>query len=85
MSIYVLVAIIRKPNPTDSQPNSIRETPIGQALQISDYDSNLSDSGNQLILFDFSPDSLVKRHLFCAYLLSFLAAYKQTNAPLPRA
>jgi hypothetical protein len=41
------------PNPTDSQPHAFRETSILQALHATDSQSDLYDSNNQLILFDF--------------------------------
>ena len=62
VSIYVLVAIVRKRLGLEANLHQIlqilsltqfEKTPILQALQISDYDSNLDGSGNQLILFNF--------------------------------
>jgi len=62
VSVYVLVAIIRKRLELDSSLYQIlqilsltlfEKTPILQALQISDSQDELLDPGNQLILFDF--------------------------------
>jgi hypothetical protein len=62
VSIYVLVAIVRKRLGLEASLYQIlqilsltqfEKTPILQALQMSDCDSDLFDSGNQLILFDF--------------------------------
>jgi len=62
VSIYVLVAIVRKRLALEASLYQIlqilsltqfEKTPILQALQMSDRDSDLCDSGNQLILFDF--------------------------------
>jgi len=62
VSVYVLVAIIRKRLGVDASLYQIlqilsvtlfEKTPILQALQSSDPDFELFDSGNQLILFDF--------------------------------
>ena len=62
VSIYVLVAIVRKRLGLEANLHQIlqslsltqfEKTPISQALQMSDYDSDLPDSANQLILFDF--------------------------------
>src|SRR5205809_7341590 len=62
VSIYVLVAIIRKRLGLEASLYQIlqilsltpfEKTPILQALQACDSDSNLVDIGNQLILFDF--------------------------------
>ena len=62
VSVYVLVAIIRKRLKLDSSLYQIlqilsvtlfEKTPILQALQAPDSDFELFDSANQLILFDF--------------------------------
>jgi len=62
VSVYVLVAIVRKRLGLEASLYQIlqvlsvtlfEKTPILQALQASDSDSNLVDVGNQLILFDF--------------------------------
>jgi hypothetical protein len=62
VSIYVLVAIVRKQLGLEASLYQIlqilsvtlfEKTPILQALQVSDFDSDLLDIGNQLILFDF--------------------------------
>jgi len=61
VSVYVLVAIVRKrlgwrrasTDSTDLERDAFRETPILRALQASDFENELGDSGNQLILFDF--------------------------------
>ena len=62
VSVYVLVAIIRKRLRLEASLYQIlqilsvtlfEKTPILQALQASDSDFNLLDTGNQLILFDF--------------------------------
>ena len=61
VSVYVLVAIIRKRLGLDASLNQIlqilsvtlfEKTPILQALQPSDYENDLIDSSNQLNLFD---------------------------------
>jgi len=61
-SVYVLVAIVRKRlgwRPASNQILQIlsvtlfEKTPILRALQASDFENDLGDSGNQLILFDF--------------------------------
>ena len=61
VSIYVLVAIVRKRLSLEISLYQIlqilsvtlfEKTPILQALQASDFNSELGDSGNQLILFD---------------------------------
>ncbi len=61
VSVYVLVAIIRKRLGLDAILNQIlqilsvtlfEKTPILQALQPSDYEDDLRDSSNQLNLFD---------------------------------
>ena len=61
VSVYVLVAIVRKRLGIEGSLYQIlqilsltlfEKTPILRALQTSDYDSNLGDTGNQLILFD---------------------------------
>jgi hypothetical protein len=62
VSVYVLVAIVRKRMSLDSSLYQIlqilsltlfEKTPILQALQASDSENGLLDDGNQLILFDF--------------------------------
>ena len=62
VSVYVLVAIIRKRLGLDASLYQIlqilsvtlfEKTPILRALQASDSEIELLDSGNQLILFDF--------------------------------
>jgi hypothetical protein len=62
VSVYVLVAIVRKRLALDASLYQIlqilsvtlfEKTPILQALQASDSDNDLPDTGNQLILFDF--------------------------------
>ena len=62
VSVYVLVAIVRKRMSLDSSLYQIlqilsltlfEKTPILQALQASDSEDSLLDDGNQLILFDF--------------------------------
>jgi len=62
VSIYVLVAIVRKRLDLEASLYQIlqilsvtlfEKTPILQALQASDSQEELSDPGNQLILFDF--------------------------------
>lgn len=62
VSVYVLVAIVRKRLALDSSLYQIlqilsvtlfEKTPILQALQASDSQKELIDLGNQLILFDF--------------------------------
>jgi hypothetical protein len=62
VSVYVLVAIIRKRLRLEASLYQIlqilsvtlfEKTPILQALQASSSDFDLPDSGNQLILFDF--------------------------------
>ena len=61
VSIYVLVAIVRKRLGLEASLYQIlqilsvtlfEKTPILRALQASDFNSELDDSGNQLILFD---------------------------------
>ena len=61
VSVYVLVAIIRKRLGLEASLYQIlqilsvtlfEKTPILQALQASDSEMDLADSGNQLILFD---------------------------------
>ena len=62
VSVYVLVAIVRKRLALDASLYQIlqilsvtlfEKTPILQALQASDSKEELSDLGNQQILFDF--------------------------------
>jgi uncharacterized protein DUF4372/DDE family transposase len=62
VSVYVLVAIVRKRLDLEASLYQIlqilsvtlfEKTPILQALQASDSQEELSDPGNQLILFDF--------------------------------
>jgi hypothetical protein len=62
VSVYVLVAIVRKRLGLEASLYQIlqilsvtlfEKTPILRALQASDSEDNLDDSGNQLILFDF--------------------------------
>jgi transposase len=62
VSVYVLVAIVRKRLGLEASLYQIlqilsvtlfEKTPILQALQASDSDNELLDTGNQLILFDF--------------------------------
>jgi hypothetical protein len=62
VSVYVLVAIVRKRMSLDSSLYQIlqilsltlfEKTPILQALQASDSQEEFLDPGNQLILFDF--------------------------------
>ncbi len=62
VSVYVLVAIVRKRLALDASLYQIlqilsvtlfEKTPILQALQASDSPEELPDPGNQLILFDF--------------------------------
>ena len=62
VSVYVLVAIVRKRMSLDFSLYQIlqilsltlfEKTPILQALQASDSKNSLLDDGNQLILFDF--------------------------------
>jgi hypothetical protein len=62
VSVYVLVAIVRKRLALEASLYQIlqilsvtlfEKTPILRALQASDSEDNLDDSGNQLILFDF--------------------------------
>jgi hypothetical protein len=61
VSVYVLVAIVRKRLALDASLYQIlqilsvtlfEKTPILQALQSSDSDNDLLDVSNQLILFD---------------------------------
>jgi hypothetical protein len=62
VSVYVLVAIVRKRLGLEASLYQIlqilsltlfEKTPILRALQASDYENELCDSGNQLTLFDF--------------------------------
>jgi transposase len=62
VSVYVLVAIVRKRLGLEASLYQIlqilsvtlfEKTPILQALQASDFQNDLPDTGNQLILFDF--------------------------------
>ena len=66
VSVYVLVAIIRKRLGLKASLYQIlqilsltlfEKTPVLQALQSSSSQTELDDPGNQLILFDFWPDS----------------------------
>jgi len=61
VSVYVLVAIVRKRLGLETSLYQIlqilsvtlfEKTPILRALQASDFENDLGDSGNQLILFD---------------------------------
>ena len=61
VSVYVLVAIVRKRLGLEASLYQIlqilsltlfEKTPTLRALQTSDYDNDLGDIGNQLILFD---------------------------------
>jgi hypothetical protein len=62
VSVYVLVAIVRKRLGLEASLYQIlqilsvtlfEKTPVLRALQASDFEDGLDDSGNQLILFDF--------------------------------
>jgi hypothetical protein len=62
VSVYVLVAIVRKRLGLEASLYQIlqilsvtlfEKTPVLRALQTSDFEDDLDDSGNQLILFDF--------------------------------
>jgi hypothetical protein len=62
VSVYVVVAIVRKRLGLEASLYQIlqilsvtlfEKTPILRALQAPDFEDNLDDSGNQLILFDF--------------------------------
>ena len=62
VSVYVLVALVRKRLALQASLYQIlqilsvtlfEKTPILQALQASDFENDLPDTGNQLILFDF--------------------------------
>ncbi len=62
VSVYVLVAIVRKRLGLEIRLYQILQilsvtlfenTPILRALQEADYENDLPDPGNQLILFDF--------------------------------
>jgi hypothetical protein len=62
VSVYVLVAIVRKRLGLEASLYQIlqilsvtlfEKTPILRALQVSEYDEDLGDFGNQLNLFDF--------------------------------
>jgi hypothetical protein len=62
VSVYVLVAIVRKRLGLEASLYQIlqilsvtlfEKTPVLRALQASDFEDDLGDSGNQLILFDF--------------------------------
>ena len=62
VSVYVLVAIVRKRLGLEASLYQIlqilsvtlfEKTPILRALQASDFENDLGDSANQLILFDF--------------------------------
>ena len=61
VSVYVLVAVLRKRLGLEASLYQIlqilsltlfEKTPILRALQASDSENDLGDSGNQLILFD---------------------------------
>ena len=61
VSVYVLVAIVRKRMGLEASLYQIlqilsvtlfEKTPILRALQASDFENDLGDSANQLILFD---------------------------------
>ena len=61
VSVYVLVAIVRKRLGLEASLYQIlqilsvtlfEKTPVLRALQASDFEDDLDDSGNQLILFD---------------------------------
>jgi hypothetical protein len=61
VSVYVLVAIVRKRLGLEASLYQIlqilsvtlfEKTPILRALQASDFDDDMGDSGNQLSLFD---------------------------------
>ena len=62
VSVYVLVAIVRKRLGLEASLYQVlqilsvtlfEKTPILRALQESDFENDLGDPGNQLILFDF--------------------------------
>ena len=62
VSVYVLVAFVRKRLGLEASLYQIlqilsvtlfEKTPILRALQALDFDNDLGESGNQLILFDF--------------------------------
>jgi len=62
VSVYVLVAIVRKRLGLEASLYQIlqilsvtlfEKTPVLRALQASDFEGSLDESGNQLILFDF--------------------------------
>jgi len=62
VSVYVLVAIVRKRLGLEASLYQIlqilsvtlfEKTPILRALQASDFENELANPGNQLILFDF--------------------------------
>jgi hypothetical protein len=62
VSVYVLVAIVRKRLGLEASLYQIlqilsvtlfEKTPVLRALQAPDFENDLGDSGNQLILFDF--------------------------------
>jgi hypothetical protein len=62
VSVYVLVAIVRKRLGLEASlyqslqilsVTLFEKTPILRALQASDFENDLGDSGNQLNLFDF--------------------------------
>ena len=62
VSVYVLVAIVRKRLGLDASLYQVlqilsvtlfEKTPILRALQAPDFENNLDESDNQLILFDF--------------------------------
>ena len=72
VSVYVLVAIVRKRLGLEVSLYQIlqilsvtlfEKTPILRALQASDYENDFGDPDNQLILFDFQPDTSVGIYL----------------------
>ena len=66
VSVYVLVAVLRKRLGLEASLYQIlqilsltlfEKTPILRALQASNSENDPGESGNQLILFDFKPDT----------------------------